>query len=65
MLIVLDTNVIVSALKTPDGKAYLLLEQVFMGKYKVCISSDIMAEYKDVLNRDRLNLDKQVNNIIG
>lgn len=60
MLIVLDTNIIVSALKTPDGKAYLLLEQVFMGKYKVCISSDIMAEYKDVLNRDRLNLDKHL-----
>lgn len=58
MLIVLDTNIIVSALKTPDGKAYMLLEQVLKEKYKVCISSDIMAEYKDVLNRDKLALDK-------
>ena len=58
MLIVLDTNIIVSALKTPNGKAYLLLEQVLMGNYKICISSDIMAEYRDVLNRDKLMLDK-------
>ena len=60
MLIVLDTNIIVSALKTPNGKAYSLLEHVLMGKYKICISSDIMAEYRDVLNRDRLNLDKRM-----
>lgn len=58
MLIVLDTNIIVSALKTPDGKAYMLLEQVLEEKYKVCISSDIMAEYTNVLNRDKLALDK-------
>lgn len=58
MLIVLDTNIIVSALKTPDGKAYLLLGQILTGKYKICISSDIMTEYKDVLNRSKLNLDK-------
>ena len=58
MLIVLDTNIIVSALKTPNGKAYMLLEQVLMERYKVCISSDVMAEYKDVLNRDKLALDK-------
>lgn len=58
MLVVLDTNIIVSAIKTPNGKAYSLLEQVLSGKYKLCISSDIMSEYKDVLYRDRLNLDK-------
>lgn len=58
MLIVLDTNIIVSALKTPNGKAYALLEQVLSEKHKVCISSDIMAEYKDVLNRDKLGLNR-------
>ena len=58
MLVVLDTNIIVSALKTPDGKAYSLIKQILMGKYKICVSSDIMSEYRDVLNRDSLNLDK-------
>ena len=58
MLIVLDTNIIVSAIKTPNGKAYSLLERVLLGKYKICISSDVMSEYKDVLYREKLNLDK-------
>lgn len=58
MLIVLDTNIIVSALKTPGGKANLLLEKVLMGEYTVCISSAIMSEYREVLNRSYLDLDK-------
>ena len=58
MLVLLDTTIIVSALKTPNGKAYALLEQVLTEKHKICISSDIMAEYKDVLNRDKLGLNK-------
>ena len=58
MLVVVDTNILVSALKTSGGKAYLLIEQILSGKIKICISSDIMAEYKDVLYRDKLGLDK-------
>ena len=66
MLIVLDTNILVSALLTPNGKAYKLLTQVLQGKYKVCLSSGIMDEYRDVLHRDRLGLNKyQVNYLLS
>lgn len=58
MLVVLDTNILVSALMTPDGKAYALLKRVLQGEYTICISSEIMEEYKDVLHRERLHLDK-------
>ena len=66
MLIVLDTNIIVSALLTPNGKAYRLLAAVMNGKYKLCVSSEIMREYRDVLYRDRLSLNKnQVDYLLG
>jgi len=58
VLIVLDTNIIVSALMTPDGKAFSLLKRVILGEYTVCLSSEIMKEYKDVLHRKRLHLDE-------
>lgn len=60
MLVVVDTNILVSALKTSGGKAYLLLEQILSEKTKICISSDIMEEYKDVLYRDKLGLDRHL-----
>lgn len=58
MLIVLDTNIIVSALMTPDGKAFALLEQVLQGKYIICLSPEIFAEYQDVLHREKLHLNR-------
>ncbi len=68
MLIVIDTNIIVSAIKSgikrdPDGnliytKAYRLMADVFNGKHRMVVSKEIFAEYEDVLHRPRLHLDE-------
>lgn len=44
MRLVLDTNILVSALLSPDGSAFLFLADVPDGKYIVFISKEIYAE---------------------
>ena len=68
MLLVIDTNIIVSAIKsgikkdsngnTIYTKAYKLMKDVFIGKHKMVVSSEIIAEYEDVLHRPYLQLDQ-------
>ena len=55
MRIVLDTNVLVSALWTPAGNASLLLSQVIAGKLQLCYDYRILEEYRDVLLRPRFH----------
>lgn len=61
MLLVVDTNVLVSALvtKSKGSKSYLLVKDLLEGKHKMCISTDIMGEYEDVLNRPQLSIDSR------
>ena len=66
MLLVIDTNIIVSAIKSgikrdENGnevytKAYRLMADVFNGKHRMVISKEIIAEYEDVLHRPHLQL---------
>lgn len=49
MQVVIDTNIIVSALLNPKGACYIFLDRVFAGVYDVVASSDIIKEYDDVL----------------
>ncbi len=66
MLLVIDTNIIVSAIKSgikkdKDGnmvytKAYRLMADVFTGKHQMAVSRAIIAEYEDVLHRPDLKL---------
>lgn len=60
MLLVVDTNIIVRALltKNTESKSYLLIKDILSGVHKMCVSSDMMSEYQDVLNRDELCIDK-------
>lgn len=53
MTVVLDTNVIVSALWTPNGKAAYIVNQVIAGKLKLCHDYRILTEYRDVLSRPK------------
>ena len=53
MTAVLDTNVIVSALWTPNGKAAYILNQVVTGKVRLCHDYRIFTEYRDVLSRPK------------
>ena len=57
-LLVIDTNILVNAFKSanPKSKARQLLRQIINGKYKMCISTDIIEEYEDVLHRPVLGL---------
>ncbi len=53
MRIVLDTNVIVSALLSKEGNPGVILQLVLDGAVKLCIDDRIMAEYDRVLRRPK------------
>lgn len=56
MQIVLDTNVIVSAVLTPAGRPAWLLSQVIAGRLQLCYDFRIAEEYREVLLRPKFNL---------
>lgn len=51
MIIVLDTNVLVSALLSPFGPPARILDQVLSMAVQVAYDDRIVSEYSDVLNR--------------
>lgn len=51
--LILDTNVIVSALISNLFPNKILYELVLKNKVKICLSDDIYTEYIDVLDRDK------------
>lgn len=53
LAVVVDTNVIVSALLKPQSKPELVLRLFFSNYAQLYFSDDIMAEYREVLSRDR------------
>jgi putative PIN family toxin of toxin-antitoxin system len=58
MKIVLDTNVVVSSLLTPSGLPAKILNLVLDGSVTIVYDNNILAEYADVCNRDKFNIDK-------
>ena len=58
--VVLDTNVIVSAHLTPSGPSARTLLLGLAKEYEICISPDVLTEYKEVLPRSKFRLDPQV-----
>lgn len=64
MRLVIDTNIIVSALLSEDSKAFRLLSDVLDGKYAVLISEEIFEEYKDVIYRDKFGFDIDIINFL-
>lgn len=65
MIVVLDTNVIVSALWTPNGKASYILSQIITGKLKLCHDYRILSEYREVLLRPKFKFTRwQVNSLL-
>ena len=51
--IILDTNVIVSALISNSVPTMILYQLVLPGKVEICLSEKIFQEYVNVLNRDK------------
>lgn len=61
LLIVVDTNILVNALKSrkEGAKSRRLIKDILIGKYKMCLSEEIVGEYEDVLHRPQLQLPYQ------
>jgi putative PIN family toxin of toxin-antitoxin system len=60
MKIVLDTNVIVSALINPQGIPGRILALVLNGKLQIAYDNRIIFEYIDVLSRKKFGFNKEV-----
>lgn len=59
MKIVLDTNVLVSGLLRSHGNPAQVLSLVLAGAVQICVSKEILAEYREVLARPRFKFDLQ------
>ena len=57
MKIVLDTNVVVSALLSPEGSCAQILQLVFSGKIEALVDERILREYETVLPRPELHIE--------
>lgn len=60
MKIILDTNVIVSALLSPSGLPARILNLVLDGNVAIVYDNNILEEYADVLNREKFKIDKEL-----
>lgn len=56
--VVLDTNVLVSALLSPFGPPGRILDLVLSGKLAIAFDDRLLAEYRDVLTRPRFGFDR-------
>ena len=54
--VILDTNVIVSALRSRRGPAFRLLSLVGTGQFEICLSIPMLFEYEDVLAREKIGI---------
>ena len=59
MKLVLDTNVLISGLKTPGGTCAQILFLVIDGKITLCVDHRIMDEYERVTRDPDLRLDSR------
>ena len=64
MKVILDTNIMVSALLSPRGLSAKILNFVLNGKLTIVYDNTIFAEYADVLNRNKFKLDKELINLV-
>ncbi len=63
--IVLDTNVLLTALKSSRGTSYRLLALLESGLYQLHVSTPLVAEYESVLKRGHLALSaRQIDDVI-
>lgn len=59
MIVVLDTNVLVSALLSPFGPPGQILDLILTGDIKPAYDDRILAEYRQVLARPRFGFDQR------
>ena len=54
--IVLDTNILVSALLSPEGNSAKIYKMFLTGRLSLVYSNEIFEEYQDVLFRPRIGI---------
>lgn len=59
MKIIIDTNIVVSAIIADRNPERLIILVASKSDYQWIVSSEILAEYKDVLNRKKLKVPDQ------
>ena len=64
MKLVLDINIIVSALLSPLGLPAKILNIVLNGSATIIYDNSVLAEYVDVLGREKLKIDQELKNLI-
>jgi putative PIN family toxin of toxin-antitoxin system len=64
MKVVLDTNIIVSALLSPQGLPAKILNCVLDGSVIIMYDNNILAEYIDVLGRDSLKINQDLKEVV-
>ena len=64
MIIVLDTNVLISGLLTPFGSSGEIVRMVTSGKLTLEYDSRILIEYQEILNRPKFQFDKDLIDLI-
>jgi len=57
--VVIDTNVLVSALMTPTGKSAMVFRLFLTGEFTLVYSEEILDEYMTVLQRPRLRVQEE------
>lgn len=58
-VVVLDTNILVSALLSPYGPPARVLDLVLAGEVRLAFDDRLMAEYREVLARPKFNFSPQ------
>jgi uncharacterized protein len=58
--VVLDTNIIVSALLQPLGPPARVFMLAIDGSLQLCISGSVYAEYEEVISRPRFRLSEEI-----
>ena len=64
MKIVLDTNIIVSALLSPKGLPARILNLVLNGSAAIIYDNRVLAEYADVLGREKFKINQELRDFI-
>jgi putative PIN family toxin of toxin-antitoxin system len=62
--IILDTNILVAALKSKRGASFKLLSLINMGLFDVHLSVPLVFEYEDVLSRERMGVSPEDANLV-
>lgn len=60
LIVVVDTNIIISGLINQDSSSGTILKLILSGKIKLGIDNSIIGEYKEVLLRKKFNFEKEL-----